>query len=59
QAAKKANPGSRELGEPTEHFAKPVLVTEAPSDSLLLWCHPGAIRSLETKKANPKIGLTR
>ncbi|PKO51584.1 MAG: type VI secretion system tip protein VgrG, partial [Betaproteobacteria bacterium HGW-Betaproteobacteria-21] len=32
QAAKKANPGSRELGEPTEHFAKPVLVTEAPSD---------------------------
>ena len=32
QAAKKAQPGSRDPGEPTERFAKPVLVMEAPSD---------------------------
>lgn len=32
QAAKKAQPGSREHGEPTERFAKPVLMMEAPSD---------------------------
>ncbi|PKO38683.1 MAG: type VI secretion system tip protein VgrG, partial [Betaproteobacteria bacterium HGW-Betaproteobacteria-4] len=32
QTAKKAQPGSRDPGEPTERFAKPVLVMEAPSD---------------------------
>ncbi|MBS1140760.1 MAG: Rhs element Vgr protein [Proteobacteria bacterium] len=32
QTAKKAQPGSREAGEPTERFAKPVLFMEAPSD---------------------------
>ncbi|MBV2194449.1 MAG: type VI secretion system tip protein VgrG, partial [Azonexus sp.] len=32
QAAQKAKPGSRELGEPTERFAKPFILAEAPGD---------------------------
>lgn len=32
QEARKAVPGSRESGEPTERFAKPFIVNEAPSD---------------------------
>ena len=32
QEAKKANPGSRTLGEPTERFSKPYIVTEGPDD---------------------------
>ncbi|WP_230969534.1 type VI secretion system Vgr family protein [Nitrogeniibacter aestuarii] len=32
QEAKKAQPGSRSLGEPTERFAKPYIVTEGPDD---------------------------
>ena len=32
QEARKARPGSRELGEPTERFARPFIVNEAPSD---------------------------
>ncbi|WP_434516297.1 DUF2345 domain-containing protein [Dechloromonas sp. ARDL1] len=32
QEARKAVPGGRELGEPTERFAKPFIVNEAPSD---------------------------
>jgi len=32
QAAQKAQPGSRDLGDPTERFAKPHIVQEGPSD---------------------------
>nr|MBL8410023.1 type VI secretion system tip protein VgrG [Dechloromonas sp.] len=32
QAAQKAQPGSRELGDPTERFAKPHIVQEGPTD---------------------------
>jgi type VI secretion system secreted protein VgrG len=32
QEAKKAQPGSRELGKPTERFAQPFIVNEAPAD---------------------------
>lgn len=32
QAAQKAQPGSRELGEPTERFAEPFILSEAPGD---------------------------
>ena len=32
QEARKAQPGSRSLGEPTERFAKPYIVTEGPDD---------------------------
>ena len=32
QAAQKAQAGSRELGEPTERFAEPLILIEAPSD---------------------------
>ncbi|MCG2576843.1 type VI secretion system tip protein VgrG [Dechloromonas sp. XY25] len=32
QEAKKARPGSREVGDPTERFAQPFIVNEAPSD---------------------------
>ncbi|TVT68037.1 MAG: type VI secretion system tip protein VgrG, partial [Denitromonas halophila] len=32
QAAQKAQPASRTLGEPTERFAEPVIVAEAPDD---------------------------
>ena len=32
QAAQKAQPGSRELGDPTERFAEPFILTEAPGD---------------------------
>ncbi len=32
QPAQKARPGSRELGEPTERFAEPIILNEAPSD---------------------------
>ncbi|WP_295003836.1 type VI secretion system Vgr family protein [uncultured Dechloromonas sp.] len=32
QEARKAIPGSRDLGEPTERFAHPFIVNEAPSD---------------------------
>ncbi|UCV09534.1 type VI secretion system Vgr family protein [Dechloromonas denitrificans] len=32
QPAQKAQPGSRELGEPTECFAEPIILNEAPSD---------------------------
>ena len=32
QPAKKAQPGSRELGDPTERFAAPIILAEAPSD---------------------------
>lgn len=32
QEAKKAIPGSRELGDPTERFAQPFIVNEAPAD---------------------------
>lgn len=32
QPARKAKPGSRELGEPTERFAEPCIIGEAPAD---------------------------
>ncbi|WP_078120440.1 type VI secretion system Vgr family protein [Thiosocius teredinicola] len=32
QAAKKAKPGSRDLGDPTERFEAPFIVSEAPGD---------------------------
>ena len=32
QPAQKAQPGSRELGEPTERFAQPLILAEAPGD---------------------------
>jgi type VI secretion system secreted protein VgrG len=32
QEAKRANPGSRSLGQPAERFAQPVIVTEGPDD---------------------------
>jgi len=32
QEARKARPGSRDLGDPTERFAQPVIVTEGPDD---------------------------
>lgn len=32
QEAKKATPGSRDLGEPTERFAEPIILAEAPGD---------------------------
>jgi len=32
QPARKAQPGSRDLGDPTERFAAPIILTEAPSD---------------------------
>ena len=32
QEARKAVPGSRDLGDPTERFARPFIVNEAPSD---------------------------
>ena len=32
QAAQKAQPGSREPGDPTERFAQPIILSEAPGD---------------------------